>query len=97
MNYNTDGFNERSIYIHNSNDKNKLNNKDIDNSFDKMRIEERKNTVVTTNTDKSEYIGETRGNKDKFILMNNNIRNVNSKPNINNPVYNALNKNMLRK
>lgn len=97
MNYNTDGFNERNIYIHNSNDKNKVSNVNFNNSFAKMRSEEHKSDIKTVNKDKIEYISETKGTIDNFVLRNNNMRNVNRMPNQNNPVYNALNKNMFRK
>ena len=99
MNFNTDGFNERTNYIHNANDINKLKNNpnNFDNSFAKMRTEERKNLVETVNNDNIKVPEEVRGNKDGFIIVNNNILNVNSKPNQNNPVSNALNRNILKK
>ena len=46
MNFRTDGFNERTNYIHNSNNLNKLRKNgpsNIDSSFAKMRTEERRN------------------------------------------------------
>lgn len=96
-NYNTDGFNERSIYIHNSNDRNKLNNVTFDNSFAKMRTEERRNEIQTTNNDASIVIEETRGNKDNFVVRNSIMNNSNVKVNPNNPIQNALNRNMFKK
>ena len=99
MNFNTDGFNERNNYIHNSNDLNRLRNNpnSFDNSFAKMRIEERKNMVETTNIDNEGIIEEVKGNKDKFIIRNNNMMNANAKPIPNNPVSNALNNNMFKR
>lgn len=97
-NYNTDGFNERSIYIHNANDMNKLkeNNPTFDNSFAKMRTEERRNKVETTNNDVINSNEEIRGNKDSFIIRNSKMNNFNAKVNPNNPVQNALNRNMFK-
>ena len=100
MNFNTDGFNERTNYIHNSNDLNKLKStgsSNLDNSFAKMRVDERRNLVETSNQDKVQVIEEARGNKENFILRNNNMRQVNQKPTMNNPVSNALNRNMFKK
>lgn len=100
MNFNTDGFNERSNYIHNSNDINRLNRSatsNSDSSFAKMRIEERRNLVETVDTDKKEYVEEARGSKDNFILRNNTMRNINARPNLNNPVSNALHRNLFKK
>ena len=100
MNYNTDGFNERTNYIHNSNDLNKLNANgpsNFDNSLAKMRSEERRDLVQTVNHDKVEVVEETRGNRDNFILRNNNMRQANVKPTMNNPVSNALNRNMFKR
>ena len=100
MNYNTDGFNERTNYIHNSNDLNKLNTNgpsNFDNSFAKMRSEERRDLVQTVNHDKVEVVEETRGSRDNFILRNNNMRQANVKPTMNNPVSNALNRNMFKR
>ncbi len=93
MSFNIDGFNERSIYIHNSNDRNRLRTNgpsNIDNSFGKMRAEERKNMVETANTDEAQYIEETRGNKDNFIVRNNAMNNINNKPVANNPISQAM-------
>lgn len=99
MNYNTDGFNERTNYIHNQNDLNKLKNNpnNFDNSFAKMRAEERKNLVETINHDTNQAIEEVRGNKDNFIIRNNNMRNANQSPTSDNPVFRALNRNMFKK
>lgn len=100
MNFNTDGFNERTNYIHNANDLNKLKNSNLshsDNSFAKMRVEERKNIVETTNQSKTLVIEEVRGNKDNFLIRNNNMSQANVKPTLNNPVSNAMNRNMLKK
>lgn len=100
MNYSTDGFNERTNYIHNSNDMNILKEKgssNFDNSFAQMKVEENKPDVKTVNIDHSEYIEEARGSKDNFVLRNNNMRNANAKPTMNNPVSNALNRNMFKR
>ena len=99
MNYNTDGFNERTNYIHNSNDMNRLKNNPnkFDNSFAKMRTDERRNLVTTTNQDQVLVTEEARGNKDNFLIRNNNMNRVNAKPNMNNPVSNALNRNMFKR
>ena len=100
MSFNTDGFNERTNYIHNSNDLNKLKSNgtsNFDNSFAKMRSEERRNIVETTNQDKVLVTEEVRGNKDKFILRNNNMRQANVRSTMDNPVSNALNRNMFKK
>ena len=96
MSFNTDGFNERSIYIHNSNDKNMLEKNgpsNVDNSFAKMRTEERKKLVETTNNDKSVYVEDAKGDKDSFIVRNSLMNNANNKPLANNPVSQAINKN----
>ena len=100
MRFNNDGFNQRSNYINNSNDQNNLvknGPSNFDNSFAKMRTEERRNIVQTTNQDKVEILEEARGNKDNFLLRNNNMRQANQKPTMNNPVSNALNRNMFKR
>ena len=100
MNYNTDGFNERTNYIHNSNDMNRLKKNgpsNFDNSFAQMRTEERRNLVETTNNDEVIIEKEVRVNKENFIIRNNNMNRVNAKPNNNNPVNNALNRNMFKR
>lgn len=100
MNFNTDGFNERSNYIHNSNDMNKINKNgpsNFDSSFAKMRIEEHKNDVITTNNDKVVLAEEVRGKKENFIVRTSNMRNINNIPNSNNPVSQALNRNLFKK
>lgn len=100
MRFNNDGFNERTTYIRNSNDLNKLRKNGInhlDNSFAQMRTEERRNLVETTNQDQVIVTEEARGNKDNFLIRNNNMNKVNSKPNMDNPVSNVLNRNMFRR
>ena len=94
-----DGFNERMNYIHNSNDMNRLKNNPnkCDNSFAKMRTDERRNLVTTTNQDQVLVTEEARGNKDNFLIRNNNMNRVNAKPNMNNPVIDALNRNMFKR
>ena len=97
MNYNTDGFNERTNYIHNANDANRLAKNgpsNFDNSFAKMRTEERRNMVETTNNDQVIVPEEVRGSKESFILRNNAMNNVNHQPTSNNPVSQAMNRNM---
>jgi len=100
FNFNTDGFNERSNYIHNANDMNRLKQSgpvNFDNSLVKMKVEENKSDIQTT---KSEVIftkEEVRGNQDNFIIRTNNMRNANRGPAANNPVSNAMNRNMLKK
>ena len=96
MSFNTDGFNERRIYVQNENNvRQKRHN--FDNSFAKMRSEERRDLVKTTNQDQVNVVQEVRGSKDNFIVRNNAINNVNHKSIPNNPVMNAMNKNMFRK
>ena len=38
-----------------------------------------------------------KGNQENFVLRNNNMRNANAKPVQNNPVMNALNRNMFKR
>ena len=100
MNYNNvDGFNERTNYIHNSNDVNRVRNNpsNFDNSFAKMRTEERRGLVETTNQDDVIVTEEVRGNKENFLIRNNNMNRANTKPTMNNPVSNALNRNMFKR
>lgn len=80
MSYNIDGFNERMNYINNSNDLNKIKNNQqtFDNSFAKMRVDERRNLVKTANRDNISVIQDVRGKKENFIIRNNNI--LNAKP-----------------
>ena len=80
MNFNTDGFNERTNYISNANDINrlkKMGTNNIDNSVVKMRIEENKPDIKTATFDKKIQTEETRGSKDKFMLRNYNILKAN--------------------
>ena len=63
MKFNIDGFNERTNYIRNSNNISKLRKmgpSNFDNSFAKMRTEERRGLVQTTNQDKVEVVQEVR-------------------------------------
>lgn len=95
MNFNADGFNERTNFINNANDRNRLNKmgtSNIDSSVAKMRISENKPNIQTVNTDKVILKEEVRGNKENFLLRNNSMMNVNKKVDPNNPVRNALNK-----
>lgn len=100
MNFNGDGFNERTNYIHNSNDLNRLKKGEsgnFDNSFAQMRVEERKGIVETTNQDKTFISQEVRGKRENFLIRNNNMNRVNTKPTINNPINDALNRNMFKR
>ena len=100
MNFNTDGFNNRTNYIQNSNDKNRLNKtgpSNIDNSFAKMRVEENKPDIKTVDTSLTFTKEESRGSKDNFVLRNKNMMSANRKIDPNNPVSNAMNRNMFKK
>ena len=99
MKFNTDGFNERMNYINNSNGLNRIKNNtnNFDNSFAKMRTDERRDLVTTTSQDQILVTEEVRGNKDNFLIRNNNMNRVNTKPNMNNPVNDALNRNMFKR
>jgi len=99
MNYNTDGFNDRSVYIHNSNDMNRLSKtgpSNIDSSVVQMRVNENKPDIKTVETDQTILTEEARGNKDNFVLRNNNMMNANTRVNSNNPVNNAMNRNKFK-
>ena len=101
MNYNTDGFNDRNIYINNANDRNRLNKmgpSNIDSSFAKMKVDENKPDIKTVDTHSSiERVEEVRGSRENFVLRNNNMRNANVNPSMNNPVRNAMDKNMFKR
>ena len=100
MNYNTDGFNNRSVYINNANDMSKIQKNgpsNIDNSVAKMRMAENRPDIQTVNSDKKIEKVEARGSRENFVLRNHNIMNVNKTFNSNNPVSNALNKNTFKK
>ena len=100
MNFNTDGFNERTNFINNANDKNKLSRigpLNSDSSFAKMKVNENKPDIQTVNTEKIILKEEAKGNRENFLLRNNNMMNVNRKVNPNNPVRDALNKNKFNK
>ena len=100
MNYNTDGFNDRTIYIHNSNDKNRLHTSgpsNVDSSFAQMKVSENKPDINTVDTDKKIEVEEVKGSRENFVLRNHNMMNVNSRVNPNNPVSNAMNRNMFKK
>ena len=95
MNFNTDGFNERTNFINNANDRNRLKKmwpSNSDSSVAKMRISENKPNIETVNTNKIILKEEVKGNKENFLLRNNSMMNVNRKVNPNNPVRDALNK-----
>ena len=100
MNFSTDGFNNRTNYINNANDRNRLNKmgpSNIDNSFAKMKVQENKPDIKTVSIDSTFIKEEVRGNRDNFVLRNNNMMNANRRVNPNNPVSNAMNKNMFKK
>ncbi len=98
MNYNTDGFNERSIYIHNSNDRNNLKKSYSDTSFAQMKIQENKSDITTVNHDKNIVLNDdVRGSMENFVLRTSKMRNLNTELRVNNPVREALNKNMFKK
>ena len=74
MNYNTDGFNERTNFIHNSNDlnKSKVNPKRSDTSFTEMKVRENKSDVKTYNSDKNLFSNNREyKNINQFSLFNN--------------------------
>lgn len=101
MNFNTDGFNERTNFIHNSNDKNRLSSMNsgntLDSSFAKMKIDENKPNIQTASADVVVFKEEVRGAKENFVLRNRNIMNANTTSASNNPVSNAMNRNMFKK
>ena len=97
MNFNTDGHNERTIYILNGNNKNKANG-NFDNSFAKMKSEERRGLVQTTDSSESiKPIEETRGHIENFVVQNNHISNFGKKMPNDNYVSRALNNNKFKK
>jgi len=99
-NYNTDGFNERNNYIRNANDMNRLNQNgpsNFDNSFAKMRVNENRPDIKTVEVNHEIIIEETRGNRENFVVRNANMRNFNVKPSSNNPISNAMNRNMFKR
>ncbi len=101
MSYNIDGYNERNNFIRNSNDMNNLRKSgpsNFDNSFAKMRSEERRNLVQTTDSNTNAMrVEETRGNIDNFVVRNSHMNNLNRPLNQNNPVQRAMNNNMFKK
>jgi hypothetical protein len=100
MNFNSDGFNERMNYIHNSNDRNRLNkmgSSNIDSSFAKMKIDENRPNVETAHKYTTICKEEVKGARENFVLRNYNMMNANTKPASNNPVSNAMNRNMFKK
>ena len=81
--FNVDGFNERTTYIHNSNDRNRLKKSKLvrhDSSFAKMKVNENRPTVRTYHETSSNYLGEARGAQDNFVLRNYNMMHFNQKP-----------------
>lgn len=76
MNYNTDGFNERSNYINNNNNK-ITSHSSYDNGMAKMIISENKPDIKTVEkVDLNEKVEEAKGKREDFILMNKNINNA---------------------
>lgn len=81
--FNIDGFNERSNYIHNSNDlRNIKNHKAYDNSFAQMKIRENSPDIKTTEKEVTNYFQSPSGDKENFVIRNYNINHINqnSKP-----------------
>ena len=100
MNFNTDGFNERTNYIHNANDANRLSKmgpSNLDSSFARMKVDENKPDIKTSDIEKTILEEEVRGARDNFVLRNNNMMNANVKATTNNPVATAMNRNMFKK
>ena len=97
--YNIDGFNERNNYIHNSNDRNRLNRSNIikhDSSFAEMKVKENGATVETSHHEQSNYINEAQGNQENFVLRNYNISHFNQKQ-ASNSLSSALQRNRFKK
>ena len=95
MNFNTDGFNERSNYIHNQNDANRLKmgkSYHYDNSLARMRIAENKPDIKTVNRT-TNITSQTGIDKSNFLLRTSNIRNVEGPRKLNSSIQNTLNKN----
>ena len=80
MNYNTDGFNERNIYIHNANDANRLASRkpvNYDNSLSTFKINENKPDIKTS---EGKVLNTSKSVSEKdFLLRNININNVRNK------------------
>ncbi len=79
MNFNTDGFNERNIYIHNNNDINNLKKKNISHSRDNLVLMKARENLPNIKTSSNTFIpncNNVRGRKDNFVLMNKNINNM---------------------
>ena len=94
-----DGFNERTNYIHNANDKNRLNNQRTithDSSFAQMKVKENSANVKTFENVHSDYVEEAKGAKENFVLRNYNLNNFN-KHSENNPVKSAMDRNRFKK
>lgn len=101
--YNVDGFNERTMFIKNSNNRRVLNtNKKMNNmtnfnsSFAKMKISENKPDIETAKREDQNYIDQVRGNKDNFVLQNYNLNHF-SDLKEQNSVSDALNRNRFKK
>ena len=63
----------------------------------KMKVAENKPDIETVDTDVIIVPEEVRGNRENFFLRNNNIMNANRNINQNNPVRDAMNRNMFKK
>lgn len=99
MNFNNDGFNERTNYIHNCNDLNRLKKKgtfNFDNSFVQMKIEENKPNIKTANNYKVFVNEKVIKNEENFKFIVPNIRTYMTNNN-DNSVSRALNRNMFKK
>ena len=96
-----DGFNERTNYIHNSIDRNRLQKmgpSNVDSSFAQMNVNAHKNDVQTVNTDKIEVVPEVQGNKENFVLRNADMMNAQENmntANINTPNTQMNNNNIM--
>ena len=96
-----DGFNERNNYIRNSVDANKVNSMgptNLDSSFAQMNVNAHKNDVETVNTDKIEVVPEVQGNKENFVLRNEDMMNAQENmnaANINTPNTQMNNNNIM--
>ena len=93
-----DGFNNRKIFVMNANNE-RFNNKsgNFDNSLAKMNSERRGLVQTTNSSEPLKPIEEVRGNKENFIIRNNNMNNFGKKPNKDNYVSRALNNNNYKK
>ena len=80
MNYNTDGFNERNVYIHNSLDRNRINNSKpvhYDNSLTKMIMDDNKPDIHTAEQEYDSSNAEIKQTEiDNKLLRDINLNNM---------------------